>query len=208
MIDIKDTSFFICLIVLLICLPLHFLSVSHSKLTILFGEQKGDKLGKALGIISGWGFFLCLMGLWISPQPIFIIPAFNMKLIILPLLNIPIYLMHIILATPFIIISIWFGISGVLATGLEVADYHKPNKVIRKGIYAKIRHPQYFAAIIAHIGFSILFAGLFSLLSTPIIVIYNYLISRKEEIELIKEFGKEYEEYKEKVPMFIPRLRK
>jgi protein-S-isoprenylcysteine O-methyltransferase Ste14 len=61
--------------------------------------------------------------------------------------------------------------------------------------------------IIAHIGFSVLFAGLFSLLAIPIIVIYNYLISRKEEIELIKEFGKEYEEYKKKVPMFIPRLR-
>jgi protein-S-isoprenylcysteine O-methyltransferase Ste14 len=31
-----------------------------------------------------------------------------------------------------------------------------------------------------------------------------YLISRKEEKELIKEFGKEYEDYRKKVSMFLP----
>jgi len=35
-----------------------------------------------------------------------------------------------------------------------------------------------------------------------------YLISRKEEKELIREFGREYEDYKKKVPMLIPRLRR
>jgi protein-S-isoprenylcysteine O-methyltransferase Ste14 len=35
------------------------------------------------------------------------------------------------------------------------------------------------------------------------------MISRKEENELSKEFGKEYENYKTKVPMLFPRkLRK
>jgi len=38
-------------------------------------------------------------------------------------------------------------------------------------------------------------------------VILIYLISRKEEEELTKEFGKEYENYEERVPMLIPRLR-
>ena len=39
-------------------------------------------------------------------------------------------------------------------------------------------------------------------------IVLVYVISKKEEEELIKEFGKEYENYKKKVPMLIPRLRK
>ena len=39
-------------------------------------------------------------------------------------------------------------------------------------------------------------------------VLLNYLISVKEEEELVREFGEEYEEYRGRVPMFIPRLRR
>jgi protein-S-isoprenylcysteine O-methyltransferase Ste14 len=34
------------------------------------------------------------------------------------------------------------------------------------------------------------------------------LIAWKEEKELIKEFGEDYETYKENVPMFFPKLKK
>ena len=39
-------------------------------------------------------------------------------------------------------------------------------------------------------------------------IVIVYLISWKEERELIKELGKEYEEYKKRVPMLIPRVRR
>jgi protein-S-isoprenylcysteine O-methyltransferase Ste14 len=45
----------------------------------------------------------------------------------------------------------------------------------------------------------------FSFFVTPIVIILIYLISWKEEQELIKEFGSEYEDYKKKVPMFLPK---
>jgi len=35
-----------------------------------------------------------------------------------------------------------------------------------------------------------------------------YFISRKEEKEILMEFGKEYEDYRGKVPMLIPKLKK
>jgi protein-S-isoprenylcysteine O-methyltransferase Ste14 len=37
-------------------------------------------------------------------------------------------------------------------------------------------------------------------------VFYNYITAWKEEKELVKEFGDEYERYKEEVPMFLPRF--
>ena len=102
----------------------------------------------------------------------------------------------------------WSGIVGVKEVTLKVAETHKPEKVINTGIYSKIRHPQYFGAIISHIGISILLSSFYSLLTTPLIILLIYLMSWKEEKELMREFGKEYEDYKKAVPMLIPRLKK
>jgi protein-S-isoprenylcysteine O-methyltransferase Ste14 len=199
--------FLICLFLLALFLPLHFLSVNHTKLSKGLKKQRAEKVGKILGIISGWGYFLCLILLWMLPQPHFAIPLLTIKIYTIPLFDIPLYLLNIIFALPFISISVWFGISGVQKTTLEVSEYHKPHEVITEGVYAVIRHPQYLAAILAHIGCSILFSGLYSLISTPLIVAYNVLISWKEEKELMKEFGETYRIYKEKTPMFFPRFR-
>jgi protein-S-isoprenylcysteine O-methyltransferase Ste14 len=43
------------------------------------------------------------------------------------------------------------------------------------------------------------------LLSTSLIVRLVYLVSRKEESELSKEFGQEYLSYKKKTPMLLPK---
>jgi len=75
------------------------------------------------------------------------------------------------------------------------------------GIYSRIRHPQYFGATLAHIGISFLLSSLFSILSTPIVFAVIYLFSWKEEKELMREFGKEYGDYKKRVPMLIPRIK-
>jgi len=45
------------------------------------------------------------------------------------------------------------------------------------------------------------------LLFTPLAIVLVYPISRKEEEELINEFGDEYEKYKKRVPTLLPRLR-
>jgi protein-S-isoprenylcysteine O-methyltransferase Ste14 len=37
------------------------------------------------------------------------------------------------------------------------------------------------------------------------IIALVYLISRKEEKEILREFGEEYEDYRDKVPMLIPK---
>jgi protein-S-isoprenylcysteine O-methyltransferase Ste14 len=188
--------------------PFHFLSVEHLRLNQKYGKKRGTKIGDILSFISGWGFFLFWFGVWFSPQSRFIIPIFDNLTFSLPLINIPISLIHLIISIPFIIIGIWFGIGGVRKTTLKVAETHRPVKIVSTGLYSIIRHPQYFGGVIAHIGITILLSAFFSLIITPIVIILNILISWKEEIELIKEFGKEYTDYKKKVPMFIPKLKK
>lgn len=192
-------------------MPLHFWSVEHDRLETKFGPEKGNRIGAALGVISGWGYFAFLFGIWLSPQDRFTIPIFENIIVVLPLaglfvLMIPI--VHLILALVFIIPGMWFGIKGVKDLGLEASEKHKSEAVITEGSYSIVRHPQYLGALLAHIGISILLSALWALIFTPFLIIRDFVICRKEELEMEREFGLEYGTYRKQVPMFIPRFRK
>ena len=192
-----------CLMVIL-----HFLSVEHLKLQKKYGKERGTKIGDIFGLISGWGFFMFWFGVWLSPQPIFAIPLLENVVLTIPIINLSIPVIHLIISVPLIMIGAWLGIASVKETTLKVAETHRTETIVSSGLYLVIRHPQYLGGMIAHIGISFLLSSFFSLIATPIVIILNFLISWKEEKELIKEFGKEYEDYKKNVPMFIPKLRK
>ena len=188
--------------------PLHFLSVEHLKFQKKYGMDKGNKITGILGLISGWGFFIFWFGIWISPQPRLIIPFFQNPRLIIPIINFSITFFYLLISVPFIVIGAYFGIVSVRETSLKVSETHRTEKIVSTKIYSRIRHPQYFGGLLAHIGISFLLSSLFSLIFTPLVILLNFLVARKEEKELIKEFGKEYEDYKEEVPMFFPKLKK
>ena len=188
-----------------IVLP-YFLSLEHLKLEEKYGKQQGKRIGAIFGMISGWGFFFFWFGIWLSPQDRFLIPFFQDFSIQTPVLNIAIYLVNLLIFIPFFVAGAWFGVKGVIHTSLKVAETHIADRVVSTGVYSIVRHPQYFGGLLAHIGFSFLFSGMYSLLVTPLVIAVVYIISWKEEKELIKEFGQEYEDYKSRVPMLIPKF--
>ncbi len=196
--------FFVCTLGVVVILPIYFLSVEHLKLQDRYGREKGTEIGKIFGVISGWGLFLFWFGIWISPQARFTVPILLNLPIAIPFINFSIPLLHLIIFAPFFIVGAWFGIKGVKETTLQTAETHRPGKIVTTGVYSIVRHPQYLGGLLAHVGFSFLFSALFSLLSTALIVLIVYIISWKEEKELIREFGEEYEVYKKNVPMLIP----
>jgi len=195
--------FFICVLGMFIAIPLHFKSVEHIEHQKKHGKERGVKIGKIYGTISGMMESIFLAGLWISPQPRFTIPIFCNLAISIADFSIPI--LHLIIASPLILIGAWIAIRGVKATRLEVSETHcTPNKLETTGVYSIVRHPQYLGWILAHVGFSILLSVWYSMLFTPILIAIIYMISKKEEHELIREFGEEYEDYQKEVPMMIP----
>jgi len=199
--------FLTCVLGMIAVVPIHFLSVEHLKLRERYGEIGGTRIGEALGLISGWGFFLFWIGIWISPQPRFIFPFLQDLLTTIPTINLSIPLFHIIISAPFVILGAWFGIKGVSELTLRVSETHRTERVVTTGVYSIVRHPQYLGGLLAHLGISFLLSASYSLLSTPLMITLLYLISRREEEELTKEFGKKYEDYKKRVPMLIPRLK-
>jgi protein-S-isoprenylcysteine O-methyltransferase Ste14 len=197
--------FFISLFGFIATLPLYFLSLEHLKLREKYGESKGKKTGDVYGVILGWGFFIFWFGVWFSPQTRFTTP-YTSGVHYPPASsqhNHPTNSFgHFV---PFFAVGAWFGIKGVTETTLKVAETHRSMKIVTTGVYSVVRHPQYFGGLLAHIGFSFLCSGLYCLLSTPLIVSVVYLISRKEEVELTKELGQQYLNYKKKTPMLVPR---
>ena len=191
--------FLLSVLGIILIVPIHFLSVEHSRLDAKFGEKRGSRIGAALGMISGWGFFLFLFGLWLSPQE-----RFTLQISGISFFNVP--LSHLLLAIGFLLPGAYLGIKGVTEMGLRVAETHRAERVISTGVYSRVRHPQYLGAILSHIGASFLLSGSYSLLVSPLVIIINYILCWKEEQELVREFGEEYLKYRENVPMLIPRL--
>lgn len=198
--------FFACTIGMIAMVPLHFSSVAHLKLQERYGKKKGTRIAETYGLVSGWGFFSSWIGIWVSPQPRFAVPMYQGLSISVPVISILVPLSHIMVSVPFTILGAWFGIEGVRKTTLKVSETHRTEKVVTTGVYSIVRHPQYLGGLLAHIGISFLLSALYSLVFTPLVVVLVYLISRKEEEELIREFGEEYEDYRRNVPMLIPRL--
>ena len=93
--------FYISVLGLIGILPLFFRSLEHNKLDKNYGKEKGKKMGAIYGRISGWGFFLFWIGIWISPQPRFKTPIFKYQLF-LPFLDIFVPLFHLFIFSPFI----------------------------------------------------------------------------------------------------------
>ncbi len=186
-------------------MPLHFLSVEHLKLEKRYGRQKGIRICEILGLISGWGFFIFWMGIWVSPQPRFTIPIFHDLSVSLPVVDLSIPLLHLLIVAFTLVPGAFLGIEGVRETGLKAAETHRTKKIVTNGAYSIVRHPQYLGGLLAHVGISFLLSAWYSLISTPLMVLLIFLISNKEEEELTKEFGNEYENYKKKVPMLMPK---
>lgn len=199
--------FFICVLGVIASVPPHFLSVEHLKLQERYGKEKGTKIAEIYGLVSGWAFFVFWIGIWVSPQPRFIVQILQNLSVSVPAGNLSIPLLHLAISIPFLMLGAWLLIKGVKEVTARVAETHRTDKIVTTGIYSTVRHPQYLGMLLAHVGISFLLSAWYSLLSTPLMIVLIYLISRKEEKELIREFGKEYEDYKKKVPMLIPRLR-
>lgn len=79
-------------------------------------------------------------------------------------------------------------------------------ELVTTGIYAYVRNPQYLGILLLTFGMNIQWLTIPTLLLWPALVIVYYRLAKEEAKEIEEKFGEEYLKYKQKVPMFIPRL--
>ncbi len=79
--------------------------------------------------------------------------------------------------------------------------------LVTDGVYGHVRHPQYSGLFLITIGLLIQWPTIITALMWPVLITVYYRLSKREELEMEKEFGEAYKKYREEVPMFIPRIR-
>jgi len=74
------------------------------------------------------------------------------------------------------------------------------------GPYAHMRHPQYSGFILIMLVFLLQWPTLITLIMFPILLVMYVRLARREEQEVLAEFGEEYARYAAVTPAFLPRF--
>lgn len=119
---------------------------------------------------------------------------------------------NITLSIPILVIGLFlttWSISHFVKVKGTPVPFNPPPKLVATGPYAYIRNPMLTGVFILLFGLGILFRSIsLVFIFTPLFILLNILeLKAVEEPELEKRLGQEYLEYKERVPMFIPRLK-
>lgn len=76
--------------------------------------------------------------------------------------------------------------------------------LVKSGAYRYIRHPQYAGLLLLSLGMLIEWATLPLIVMFPVMVVLYIRLAKKEEKDMLAEFGDEYREYMKRTKMFIP----
>ncbi|MGB9024060.1 MAG: isoprenylcysteine carboxylmethyltransferase family protein [Candidatus Bathyarchaeia archaeon] len=82
------------------------------------------------------------------------------------------------------------------------------SKLMTSGIYSSIRHPHNLASMLLNLGIAFGFKSAIGLVVAVASIIVGYWFTLEEEKLLVQQFGDRYREYRARVPMFVPKLRK
>ena len=89
----------------------------------------------------------------------------------------------------------------------ELAEGAPGDELLQEGIYNVVRHPRYLSVVVGTSGFSLFVNHLGAYLTVLATIPALYLVVALEERELAGRFGNLFEEYRSRVPAFVPRFR-
>lgn len=172
-------------------------------ITFLFKITTGNKKVRILLTPIGGGAFIVfsLLFLLISlvmdnvlRLPRLLLTPFNL------IISVPILILGLLLI-------LWSSLLFAKAKGTPV-PFSPPIKLVNTGPYAHIRNPIVLGYILMFFGVGFLLGSIsLVIIITPLFFLLLILeIKLIEEPELEKRLGKEYLDYKKRVPMFIPWL--
>ena len=117
--------------------------------------------------------------------------------------------LSVILLALGLVIDVWIIVTFRRASGTPM-PFKPPPKLITTGIYDYVRNPMAVAGILIGEGLGFCLGSIsLILIFIPLLTLLGFLyLKTVEERELELRFGKEYQQYKKRVPMFIPKLRR
>lgn len=146
---------------------------------------------------------------YISPLAMWLIVAAGVVLIffILPktlLIGSPFFSW---LLLPAVLYWLYFFLGAIRVHKRAARSVAGIDKIIKEGVYARVRHPIYSADIVLAWGIFFWASELRFLLAAHWLMFVLLFWMRLEEKGLIEKFGQEYLDYKKQVPMVFPKLK-
>ena len=80
--------------------------------------------------------------------------------------------------------------------------------LVTEGLYAYVRHPQYAGLFLVMTGMLIQWPTIITAFMFPVLIYVYYRLSKREEAEMIEQFGDVYRRYIERTSMFIPKMQR
>jgi len=180
---------------------------------VLYGVWRGAQrqFGRTVGLSGGWlrswWFYLASSALfsglaYLGWKPIPL--AFS------PPLRVATLVVGSLLYFPGLLFLLWarltLGKNYFVSTAFG-AQLFKGHQLVTNGLYAIVRHPMYAGLVLAALGSLLLYftwTTIYFACFAPLMIVR----ARREEAALSEEFGEQWQEYRKRVPAFIPRLRK
>lgn len=96
--------------------------------------------------------------------------------------------------------------TGIFIVGIGWKGVHVgKGEMVTNGLYSIVRHPQYSGFVLSIIGFLVQWPTIITVLMAPILLVMYTKLSKKEEKQMIEQFGGKYLEYIKSVPAFFLR---
>ncbi len=99
-------------------------------------------------------------------------------------------------------LALWGRKTMSQSWGIPGEHVAKQDKLVTTGPFAFSRNPIYLGFLLLYFGYAAALLSWLIILRIPL-SLYFYKSAKKEEVNLEKKFGKEYREYKRRVPLFI-----
>ena len=101
---------------------------------------------------------------------------------------------------------VFYGATMVAEGWRAIHRARQEGRLVTDGVYARVRHPQYTGLFIILFGEGIVhWPTVVSVVAFPVIVAAYTALARREERQVIEQFGDAYRDYMRRVPAFIPR---
>jgi len=85
-------------------------------------------------------------------------------------------------------------------------EAQRTHRLATSGPYARVRHPQYIGFVLIMTGFLLQWPTVVTLAMYPVLVFMYARLAKREEAEMLQQFGDTYRRYKDRVPGFFPKL--
>jgi protein-S-isoprenylcysteine O-methyltransferase Ste14 len=119
-------------------------------------------------------------------------------------------MLGVLLYFPGLLLVLWgrlaLGKNYFVSTGFG-AQLFASHQLVTRGPFAIVRHPMYLGLILGALG-GLLIYQTWTMVAFTLFAPFTLLRSRREERVLAAEFGDQWQEYCQRVPAFLPRLRK